>query len=42
MQSIQARVEALGGNAVWDGQSGTALTITVPLAIAGGADAHRP
>jgi two-component system, NarL family, sensor histidine kinase DesK len=31
MHSIQARVEALGGNAAWDGQSGTALTITLPL-----------
>ena len=30
MQSIQARVEALGGNAAWDGSSGTALTITLP------------
>ena len=32
MRSIQARVQALGGNAVWDGRSGTALTITLPLA----------
>jgi two-component system sensor histidine kinase DesK len=31
MQSIQARVEALGGDAAWDGQSGTALTISLPL-----------
>jgi two-component system sensor histidine kinase DesK len=30
MQSIQARVEALGGNAAWDGSAGTALTITLP------------
>ena len=32
-RSIQARVEALGGSAVWDGASGTALTVTLPLAV---------
>jgi two-component system sensor histidine kinase DesK len=35
MRSIQVRVEALGGNAVWDGHKGTALMITFPLAAPG-------
>jgi two-component system, NarL family, sensor histidine kinase DesK len=35
MRSIQARVEAIGGSAVWDGRSGTALTITLPVAVPG-------
>jgi two-component system sensor histidine kinase DesK len=33
IRSIQARVEAIGGSAVWDGQIGTALTITLPVAV---------
>jgi two-component system sensor histidine kinase DesK len=35
MRSIQVRVEALGGNAVWDGRNGTALMITFPLSVPG-------
>jgi two-component system, NarL family, sensor histidine kinase DesK len=35
MRSIQARVEAIGGSAVWDGHGGTALTITLPVAAPG-------
>jgi two-component system, NarL family, sensor histidine kinase DesK len=31
MQSIRARVDALGGSAVWNGESGTAVTITLPI-----------
>src|SRR5262245_38331353 len=31
MQSIKARVNALGGNADWDGQRGTLVTITLPV-----------
>jgi two-component system, NarL family, sensor histidine kinase DesK len=30
MQSIKARVDALGGSAVWSGDSGTLVTITLP------------
>jgi two-component system sensor histidine kinase DesK len=41
MRSIQARVEALGGSAVWDGRSGTALMITLPLAVPGHARAQQ-
>jgi two-component system sensor histidine kinase DesK len=34
MRSIRARVEAIGGSADWaDGDSGTALTITLPTAV---------
>jgi two-component system, NarL family, sensor histidine kinase DesK len=33
MRSIRARVEAFGGIAAWDGRSGTALMITLPLAV---------
>jgi two-component system sensor histidine kinase DesK len=35
MQSIEARVEALGGNAVWDGSRGTVLSVILPLAFDG-------
>ena len=31
MQSIKARVNALGGNADWDGERGTLVTITLPV-----------
>lgn len=31
MRSIRARVESLGGAAVWSGESGTVLTVTVPV-----------
>jgi two-component system sensor histidine kinase DesK len=32
MQSIKARVDALGGRAVWNGASGTCVTVTLPIA----------
>lgn len=35
MRSIQARAEALGGNAVWDGHGGTSVVITLPLGLSG-------
>jgi two-component system sensor histidine kinase DesK len=32
MRSIQARVQALGGSAAWEGRQGTTLTVTLPVA----------
>jgi two-component system sensor histidine kinase DesK len=42
MRSIQARVEAIGGSAVWDAHGGTALTITLPVVVPRRARGQEP